>query len=441
MLASLPLLLAESAAADWRLHLTGAGAKAVRGYQQDEFGFGAYGAAALEYAIIPELGVQAELAGTWLTQGDPSPLGFPSDWSWASTLFVGARARPFASTYDGSAVASAAGLWVSAAGGGALTGELVRGGFDGQLGWDLLFNKGRLGIGPMLGYLHVFESDEAARPTDASVLFIGVHMELFADRDEDKPADDDRDRDGIKNVDDACPDSPEDVDGFQDQDGCPDNDNDRDGLNDPVDKCPMDPEDLDNYQDEDGCPDPDNDSDGILDREDVCPNEKETVNGYADSDGCPDAEQIRVVGESIVLDEQILFETNQAVIRPESNKLLERLAKLINEHPEYSKISVDGHTDERGSEELNQRLSEERAKSVMDALVAQGVAKDRLSSRGFGASKPRIKSSDPLAYTINRRVEFHVTRHGVTHGEESKSNSPPPATTPPPAPPAGEVKP
>src|SRR6478735_9695279 len=124
LLASLPVLFTAPAAAEWRLHLTGAGAKAVRGYQKDEFGFGAYGAAALEYAIIKELGVQFELGGTWMAKGEPSALGYPSDWGWANTLFLGGGARPFASSYRGTSVASAAGLWASAAGGVVLTGTL-----------------------------------------------------------------------------------------------------------------------------------------------------------------------------------------------------------------------------------------------------------------------------------------------------------------------------
>src|SRR6478609_7481606 len=200
----------------------------------------------------------------------------------------------------------------------------------------------------------------------------------------------------------------------------------------------MAPEDVDGYQDRDGCPDPDNDSDGILDVEDLCPNEKETLNGYADHDGCPDTDQVRVVGEKIVLDEQVLFETNQAGIRPESHKLLERLVQLLNEHPEYVAVSVDGHTDERGSEELNQRLSEERATSVMNFLVAHGVAANRLTARGLGASQPRIQRSDPLAYTLNRRVEFHVTRQQAAGHKDVAPGAPP---APQPAPPAGEVKP
>jgi hypothetical protein len=73
----------------------------------------------------------------------------------------------------------------------------------------------------------------------------------------------DRDHDGIPDVDDRCPDEPEDRDGFHDDDGCPDPDNDGDGIPDALDKCSNDPEDLDGFQDDDGCPDLDNDGDGI----------------------------------------------------------------------------------------------------------------------------------------------------------------------------------
>lgn len=98
----------------------------------------------------------------------------------------------------------------------------------------------------------------------------------------------DRDRDGIPDRLDLCPDAPEDYDGFRDDDGCPDPDNDEDGVPDVVDLAPDVPEDLDGWQDQDGVPDLDNDGDGILDRDDDCPNEAETFNGYRDDDGCPD---------------------------------------------------------------------------------------------------------------------------------------------------------
>jgi len=97
----------------------------------------------------------------------------------------------------------------------------------------------------------------------------------------------DRDKDGIIDVLDRCPDEAEDRDGYQDDDGCPDLDNDYDGIPDSQDKCPMDPEDMDNFQDDDGCPDLDNDQDGIPDVMDSCPNEKEDGRGKRPNDGCP----------------------------------------------------------------------------------------------------------------------------------------------------------
>jgi outer membrane protein OmpA-like peptidoglycan-associated protein len=98
----------------------------------------------------------------------------------------------------------------------------------------------------------------------------------------------DRDKDGILDENDKCPDDPEDKDGFQDLDGCPDPDNDADGIPDAQDSCPNDAEDKDGFEDQDGCPDPDNDQDGKLDAEDKCPNEPENYNQWEDADGCPD---------------------------------------------------------------------------------------------------------------------------------------------------------
>ncbi|HXJ21509.1 MAG TPA: thrombospondin type 3 repeat-containing protein [Polyangia bacterium] len=97
----------------------------------------------------------------------------------------------------------------------------------------------------------------------------------------------DRDHDGVYDINDKCPDQPEDRDGFQDADGCPDPDNDADGIPDNVDKCPNEAEDFDDFQDADGCPDPDNDKDGIPDLNDACPNAPEDHKGKRPNDGCP----------------------------------------------------------------------------------------------------------------------------------------------------------
>nr|WP_179955497.1 thrombospondin type 3 repeat-containing protein [Chondromyces crocatus] len=107
-------------------------------------------------------------------------------------------------------------------------------------------------------------------------------------QDSDGCPDPDNDGDGIPDALDRCRDAPEDRDGFQDEDGCPDLDDDGDGIPDDTDQCRNQPEDRDGFQDEDGCPDPDNDGDGIPDEHDLCPNGAEDFDGFKDEDGCPD---------------------------------------------------------------------------------------------------------------------------------------------------------
>jgi outer membrane protein OmpA-like peptidoglycan-associated protein len=322
----------------------------------------------------------------------------------------------------------------------------------------------------MVAYVHVFQPDDEFRPADANVLLFGVHAlydfgtapKAKGDRDKDGIFDDvdrcpdtpedkdgfqdldgcpdlDNDADGIPDVTDKCPMDPEDRDGFEDADGCPEKDNDKDGILDRVDKCPNEPEDPDGWDSLDGCPDPDNDADGILDVNDLCPFEPETMNGYADNDGCPDEEQVRVVGDKIVLDDRVHFFVNSAVIRQVSYPLLQRLVKLVAAHPEYTHISVEGHADERGPEDFNRKLSEDRARSVLEFMVKQGIARDRLSSQGFGATRPLVDKKNEYAWLLNRRVEFTVTRQmkqGGTSTTATGVNVPTEANLPKPAPPA-----
>lgn len=106
--------------------------------------------------------------------------------------------------------------------------------------------------------------------------------------DEDGCPELDNDGDGLNDAEDPCPDEAEDMDGVDDEDGCPDLDNDGDGIPDGYDSCPDEPEDMDGDRDEDGCPDHDTDRDGIPDAADQCPNEPEDFDGYGDEDGCPE---------------------------------------------------------------------------------------------------------------------------------------------------------
>ncbi|MCB9787148.1 MAG: OmpA family protein [Deltaproteobacteria bacterium] len=217
----------------------------------------------------------------------------------------------------------------------------------------------------------------------------------------------DRDGDGILDDVDQCPDDPEDRDGFQDADGCPDVDNDGDGILDVDDGCPNEPEDRDGYQDEDGCPDLDNDGDGILDDADRCPSEPETVNDYQDEDGCPD-ERPKQGGDRFVIQTDVLFDYNKSDVKPEGERKLLELVEDVKRHPEIRRLSVEGHTDYKGTDSYNMALSKRRAESVVRFLVSHGLPREMLEARWFGKSRPVDPARTDEARARNRRVELEV---------------------------------
>ena len=240
------------------------------------------------------------------------------------------------------------------------------------------------------------------------------------DEDDDGCPEYDRDGDGIHDQKDRCPDEAEDRDGFLDEDGCPDKDNDADGVPDTRDRCPNVPEDKDGWADDDGCPDFDNDGDGILDypvKADQCPNKPEVYNGIEDLDGCPDKvaappkpkeyKNIVVENARIVFKKQIRFKTNSAkIIGAISFQILDEAADALKSRTDV-KVQVEGHTDERGNDKYNKKLSQQRAESVVKALVQRGLAASRLLPIGFGEEKPLDPAHNKAAWEKNRRVEFN----------------------------------
>ncbi|MDI6804994.1 MAG: OmpA family protein [Bacteroidota bacterium] len=101
----------------------------------------------------------------------------------------------------------------------------------------------------------------------------------------------------------------------------------------------------------------------------------------------------------------IKFDVNKATLKPESMGVINSIFQLMKEHPEI-KFSVEGHTDSDGDDASNQTLSERRAKAVVEQLVNLGIASDRLTSKGWGESKPFDSNTTPEAKANNRRVEF-----------------------------------
>jgi outer membrane protein OmpA-like peptidoglycan-associated protein len=217
------------------------------------------------------------------------------------------------------------------------------------------------------------------------------------------PKDEDRDRDGIADRNDACPDKPEDRDGFEDEDGCPDLDDDRDSILDSSDSCPRDPEDRDGYADEDGCPEPDNDGDSILDVDDACP----LVPGVPEQRGCPVRASVETENELHVL-EQIHFENNKAVILAESVPTLQHVKELLVAHPEITALRIEGHTDSIGEDDKNFVLSKARAAAVGSWLAANGIERARLAAWGCGEKHPVAENATPEGRAQNRRVMFQL---------------------------------
>lgn len=231
-------------------------------------------------------------------------------------------------------------------------------------------------------------------------------------RDDDGCPDLDHDEDNIMVPTDKCPEEPEDFDGFEDADGCPDLDNDKDGILDSDDFCPDVAEDKDGFEDEDGCPDLDNDGDGVPDATDKCPNEPETLNGLKDDDGCPDKGKALVVisKNQIELTEMIQFRKDSDEIRgAQSYEILKIVTALLLANPDL-RVSIEGHTDNKGAADHNRSLSKKRADAVKKYLVEHGVPSDRLETVGWGPDKPIADNRTAAGRTENRRVEFIIIR-------------------------------
>ena len=245
---------------------------------------------------------------------------------------------------------------------------------------------------------------------DSVDLCVDEPEDFDGDRDDDGCPDFDKDGDGVDDADDHCPKLPEDIDGFNDEDGCPDVDNDNDGIKDELDQCPDEPEDRDGFQDIDGCPELDNDGDKIPDTEDNCPTQAEDFDGDQDDDGCPDIyKKIVVTKTRIELKQKIYFQTAKAKILAKSYDLLNEVADVLINNGGLS-VRIEGHTDSKGGNRYNKRLSQSRADSVKAFLGKAGVEAARMISVGYGEEVPIDSNSTKDGRARNRRVEFHIIR-------------------------------
>ena len=179
----------------------------------------------------------------------------------------------------------------------------------------------------------------------------------------------DRDKDGIKDKDDACPD----VFGLAQFNGCPDTDG--DGVLDKDDECPE----VAGPAENKGCPWKDTDNDGVLDKDDACPE----VPGLPEYNGCPKPADVIALEATGAL-KGITFDFGKAVISKTSYAKLDQAAEVIKSS-NGGTFLITGHTDKKGSAAYNLKLSRERAEAVVRALEERGVADSQLKSTGVGS--------------------------------------------------------
>ena len=107
----------------------------------------------------------------------------------------------------------------------------------------------------------------------------------------------------------------------------------------------------------------------------------------------------------LTVEGDVLFEYRSTAIRPGGQDLLDEIAVLLVDHPDFE-VFVDGHADSSGNAVDNRALSQRRAEAVVAYLVEVGVPADQLTPRGFGDTRPRSDNLTDAGRTLNRRVEF-----------------------------------
>lgn len=198
----------------------------------------------------------------------------------------------------------------------------------------------------------------------------------------------DSDGDGVYDDADRCPGTPRGI--SVDRTGCP-LDSDGDGVYDYEDKCPKTPSGV--SVDPRGCP-LDTDGDGVYDYLDACRNTP--AGAKVNQRGCWTLAGLR-------------FDTGKSTIKPESYPILNEVVTVLKRNPDL-KVRIEGHTDNVGKAAYNQGLSEDRAQTVEDYLLKVGIAQERLSSKGFGLTRPAASNETAKGRAQNRRVELTPVR-------------------------------
>jgi len=247
------------------------------------------------------------------------------------------------------------------------TGALNRPGFDAAVGLAIPTNRTRtFWVGPFVRYLQTFQGERAGFDNrDAKILILGVSLEVGS---------------GIeraRSYEDSPPTTSHVV--VNQQAACPDTD--KDGLSDEVDRCPE-------------------------------------VAGAIDSWGCPKYQKVVVERDKLELKERVYFAWDSATIEEASFPVLDEVVQALKDNKGF-RVQVEGHADSSGGDDHNQTLSEQRAEAVLSYITARGVARERVSSKGFSSSVPTDTNKTAEGREQNRRVDF-VVRFNIVNSGNTK---------------------
>jgi outer membrane protein OmpA-like peptidoglycan-associated protein len=239
--------------------------------------------------------------------------------------------------------------WVEGVAGGGYTGHDLVPAVEVGVGWD--FPAGSFDIGPSARYMRVISRDQMATLGSANLLLIGVDVRFG--KHPARPLQIAR----IAAVPRAAP--------------------------------PPEPLVLDR------------DPDRIVDHEASC---------ESDDNGCEIAQHIFLKNDRIVLEERVLFDVDRARLKTAGRGMIADIARVWRSHPEWQRLTIEGHADVRGSDAYNLELSVHRANSVRAAFVQLGVDPLRIEAVGYGRARPRDPGRTEAAHQLNRRVEFVIER-------------------------------
>ena len=417
---------ASDAAGSWdgppeRLYaqVEGGGDALVSAPQSNQFGVGFYGAGRVGARLVGPVGLHAFGSYSyWAARSGQidANTGAPSASGRLGVVGGGVRVAPEISRSLGH-------VYLDVEAGVGFTGANFQQPVVGAgLGWNIPLGRW-VSVGPVVRYGQVIST--GAQIADARMVTFGVALSLPGAPAEPAPVIGDLDGDGVLDPSDLCPAVPRGPRPDPDRLGCPlpeaapvvlpaaPADRDGDGVLDRDDQCVDVPMGLHPDPTRRGCPEGDRDGDGVLDRADECVDVPAGDRPDPTRAGCPapaEAPQAATVIQGrINITEPIFFDLDRTTIQARSFAILDAVARVMTEHAEILTVRVEGHTDDQGRARRNLRLSRGRAEAVVAYLVQHGIAPGRLTSVGYGSTRPAVQGHSDAARAANRRVDFIIT--------------------------------